>query len=81
MKDRDNGKGKLWEKRRRDRLKESFLKLGQLLPQYDPAKICPQQEILDKATQFVKELRLSNSRLLTQQTQADEKSTSIINHS
>ena len=71
-------KGKLWEKRRRDRLKESFHTLAQLLPQYDPARVPAQKDILDKATQFVKELRLSNSRLLLNQTQADEKSKAAV---
>ncbi len=72
MKLKDSSKCKEWERRRRDRLNEAFNLLSQLLPHHDPAKSPPKIEVLETATQFIKELRLSNSRLLTTQTQSTE---------
>lgn len=73
VKIKDRGKCTEWERRRRDRLNDAFKNLAQLLPHHDPAKIPAKIEILEKSTEFVKELRLSNSRLLSGQAEADEK--------
>ncbi|CAL8103933.1 unnamed protein product [Orchesella dallaii] len=73
IKVKDHDKCKEWERRRRDRLNDAFKNLAQLLPHYDPAKIPPKIDILEKSTEFVKELRLSNSRLLSKQAENDEK--------
>jgi len=64
-KEKDGLKCKEWERRRRDRLNEAFKALAQLLPHHDPAKAQPKIDILEESTQFVKELRISNCRLLT----------------
>ncbi|ODN03229.1 hypothetical protein Ocin01_03465 [Orchesella cincta] len=73
IKTKDHDKCKEWERRRRDRLNDAFKNLAQLLPHYDPAKIPAKIDILEKSTEFVKELRLSNSRLLSKQAENDEK--------
>jgi hypothetical protein len=73
MKEKDNVKCKEWERRRREKINDAFKNLSQLLPNYDPAKNVAKIDILEKSTEFVKELRLSNSRLLSQQAETDEK--------
>lgn len=75
---KDLAKSREWERRRRDRLSDAFKSLVELLPNYDPAKIPPKIEILANSTQFIKELRLSNSRLLSAQTQPTELSKFLI---
>lgn len=70
---KDHSKCNEWERRRRDRLNDAFKNLAQLLPHYDPARIPAKIDILEKSTEFVKELRLSNSRLLSNQAETDEK--------
>lgn len=70
---KDHSKCNEWERRRRDRLNDAFKNLAQLLPHYDPARIPAKIDILEKSTEFVKELRLSNSRLLSNQVETDEK--------
>jgi len=74
MKVRDTSKCREWERRRRDRLTDAFKSLVELLPNYDPARIPPKIDILENSTQFIKELRLSNSRLIATQTQPTEMS-------
>jgi len=73
MKEKDSIKCKEWERRRREKINDAFKNLSQLLPNYDPAKNIAKIDVLEKSTEFVKELRLSNSRLLSQQAERDEK--------
>jgi len=73
-KKKDNVKNREWERRRRDKLNDAFNYLAELLPNYDPTRTIAKIDILEKSTEFVKELRLSNSRLLNQQSDSDEKS-------
>jgi hypothetical protein len=73
MNNKKSKKCKEWERRRREKLNEAFKVLSQLLPNYDPAKNLAKIEILERSTEFVKDLRLSNSRLVSHQSESDEK--------
>ncbi|XP_021917040.1 uncharacterized protein LOC110828541 isoform X2 [Zootermopsis nevadensis] len=59
-----NGKSRVWERDRRERLKLSFNNLSSLLPKYDPASTLSKAEILQKATNYIRELQQENDNLL-----------------
>lgn len=63
-KDCYSGKSRVWERDRRERLKLSFNNLSSLLPKYDPASTLSKAEILQKATNYIRELQQENDNLL-----------------
>ncbi|XP_044755847.1 putative uncharacterized protein DDB_G0282133 [Coccinella septempunctata] len=53
---KDNKK-KIWEKERRDHLKEAFLKLEKLLPSYDPSNSASRIDVLTKSIEYIQEMK------------------------
>jgi hypothetical protein len=59
-----SSKSRVWERDRRERLNLFFKNLSSLLPNYDPTATLSKAEILQKATNYIRELQQENSNLL-----------------
>ncbi|XP_045473227.1 putative uncharacterized protein DDB_G0282133 [Harmonia axyridis] len=50
-------KRKIWEKERRDHLKEAFIKLEKLLPSYDPSCSFSRIDVITKSIEYIQEMK------------------------